>query len=119
MWDGATGELICADAQQSPEKIAGVKPEVTSMCLGTEGRRTIVGDDSGRIKVGIEKLEPSRSVDVTYCDVKVRFAKNVMCLRGNRYVHQHLFPCLLSCFCLRLAVRLSVFVFSLNLFPLH
>ncbi|CAM9585663.1 unnamed protein product, partial [Sphacelaria rigidula] len=51
VWDGATGELICADAQQSPEKIAGVKPEVTSMCLGTEGRRTIVGDDSGRIKV--------------------------------------------------------------------
>lgn len=55
MWDGATGELLCADARQQQSQPAvegaGKKGELFSMCLGARGRTVVVGDGDGHIKV--------------------------------------------------------------------
>lgn len=59
VWDGATGELLCADARQqqsqSAAKGVGRKGELFSMCLGARGRTVVVGDGDGRIKVRKER----------------------------------------------------------------
>lgn len=50
IWDGATGELLCADARQ-PKGSESEEAEVVSMCLGAKGRKVITGDGRGHIKV--------------------------------------------------------------------
>eukprot|EP00903_Cladosiphon_okamuranus_P013184 g12296.t2 len=55
VWDGATGELLCADARQQKSRAAvdyvRRKGELFSMCLGTRGRTVVVGDGDGHIQV--------------------------------------------------------------------
>lgn len=58
VWDGATGELLCADARQPPGR-EDAKSELTSMCLGTRGRKIILGDGIGRIKVRSTPTAPA------------------------------------------------------------
>ena len=52
VWDAATGELLCGDARQPPHEPESQKSELFSMCLGARGRKVVVGDARGRIKVG-------------------------------------------------------------------
>lgn len=57
VWDGATGELLCADARQAKKGSAAKPNELVCMCLGTRGRKTIVGDANGCIKVRCSDVE--------------------------------------------------------------